>query len=78
MVYVRSDGFDFFSSEAYEKAKAEGLTLITNDINKVHQVMNSLISLRGTLKMRSEFELPKLIADAEDLIELLRETYLDE
>ncbi len=78
MVYVRSDGFDFFSSEAYEKAKAEELTLLTNDINKVHQVMNSLISLKRTLSMRAEFEFPKLIADAEELIQMLRETYLVE
>ncbi len=52
--------------------------LCTNDINKVRQVMNSLISLKRTLSMRAEFEFPKLIADAEELIELLRETYLVE
>ncbi len=78
MVYVRSDGFDFFSSTEYEKAKAEGLQLLTNDINEVHKVMNNLIALKRTLGMRANFELPKLIADAEELIALLKETYLDE
>ncbi len=40
--------------------------------------MNNLISLKETLRMRADFELPKLIAAAEELITLLRETYLDE
>lgn len=78
MVYVRSDGFDFFSSEAYGIAKAEGLTLLTKDMNDVHHIMNNFISLKGTLRMRADFELPKVIASAEELITLLKETYLDE
>ena len=78
MVYVRSDGFDFFTSTAYENAKAEGLTMLTKDINEVKKVMNNLISLKGTLRMRAHFELPKLIGEAEDLIMLLEETYLNE
>ncbi len=78
MVYSRSDGFDFFSSEEYERAKAEGLTLLTDDIDKIHQVMNNLIGLKRTLRMRAEFELPKLTTDAEELIATLKKTYLDE
>lgn len=78
MVYVRSEGFDFFSREEYDRAKAEGLTMLTKDINEVNKVINNLISLKRTLRMRSDFELPKLISDAEELISLLKESYLDE
>jgi hypothetical protein len=78
MLYKRSDAFDFFESPAYERARAEGLTLITNDINKVQSAINNIISLKGTLRMRVDFELPKLVRDAEELISLLKETYIDE
>ena len=70
-------GFDLFSTPEYEMAKAQGLRLITNDINKVHIAINSLISLRNTLEIRTERELKKVIHDAEVLITLLKETYLN-
>ena len=70
-------GFDLFSTSEYEMAKAQGLRLITNDINKVHIAINSLISLRILLEIRTERESPKLIHDAEELITLLKETYLN-
>lgn len=69
--------FDFFSTPEYETAKAQGLGLITNDINKVHIAINSIISLRLNLEVRTVYELPKSIHDAEELIALLKETYLD-
>ena len=70
-------GFDFFSTPEYKMAKTQGLRLITNDINKVHIAINSLISLRKSLEIRTELESPKLIHDAEELITLLKETYLN-
>lgn len=79
MVYVNSkDRFDFFSSDSYQAAKAEGLDLLTKDVNTINVVMNNLISLKETLRMRADFELPKLINDAEELIELLNKTYLEQ
>jgi hypothetical protein len=41
-------------------------------------VMNNLTSLKETLRMRANFELPTLISDAEELIELLNKTYLED
>lgn len=70
-------GFGFFSSQEYDKAKTQGLQLITNDINKVHVAINCLISLRKNLELRSGIELQKLNDDAEVLITLLKETYLN-
>jgi hypothetical protein len=70
-------GFDFFSTPEYEMAKSQGLRLITNDINKFHTAINSLISLQLTLELRTGIELPKSIRDAEELITLLKEIYLD-
>ena len=70
-------GFDLFSTPQYDKAKAQDLQLITNDINKVHIAINSIISLQLTLELRTVYELPKLIYDAEALITLLKETYLN-
>lgn len=70
-------GFDLFSTPEYEMAKAQGLRLITNDINKVHSAINNLMSLQSTLEIRAELELPKSIKDSEELIALLKETYLN-
>ena len=70
-------GFDFFSTPEYIMAKTQGLQLITNDINKVHIAINSLMSFRKSLEIRTERELPNLIHKAEALITLLKETYLN-
>lgn len=69
-------GFDFFSTPEYKTAKVQGLRLITNDISKVHNAINGIISLRLDLELRTVYELPKSIYDAEELIALLKETYL--
>jgi hypothetical protein len=67
---------DLFSTPEYKIAEAQGIGLITDDINKVHSAINSLISLQYMLEIRVGTELPKVIKDSEELIALLKEFYL--
>ena len=69
--------FNLYSDPKYLKSKAYNLRLITNDINDVNKVINSLIRLQAYYDIRSNIELPQLTADAEELITLLKETYLE-
>ena len=75
--HSKLSGFDLFATPQYDKAKAQGLRLITNDINKVHIAINSIISLQRDFEIRTVYELPKLHHDAEELITLLKEAYLN-
>jgi hypothetical protein len=69
--------YNFFESQEYLNAKTFNLKLITNDINKVQEMVNSYNVLMLYLRIRTDLELPKLKNDAEEIIELLKETYLD-
>ncbi len=71
------DEFQFYSEPEYLKAKDYNLKLITNDINDVDKVINSLIRLQAYYEIRSSIEIPHLTSDAEELISVLKETYLD-
>ncbi len=53
------------------------MRLITNDINDIDKVINSLIRLQGYYDIRTTIELPNLTSNAEELITLLKETYLE-
>ncbi len=70
-------GFYFYTEPEYLKAKAQNLKLITNDINDVNEVINSLIRLQAYYNIRSEVELPQLTKDAKELIVLLKEAYYE-
>ena len=50
---------------------------MTIDINKVHEMVNSYSVLMLYLRIRIDDELPKLTNDAEEIIALLKETYID-
>lgn len=69
--------FYFNTQPEYLKAKAQNLKLITNEINDVNEVINSLIRLQSYYNIRSEFELNQLTKDAKELIVLLKETYFE-
>jgi hypothetical protein len=69
--------YDFFESKEYLEAKSIDLELITNDINQIHEMTNNFSALMLYLRMRTGHELPKLANDAEEIIALLKETYLD-
>ena len=69
--------FHLYSEPEYLKSKTYDLRLITNDIKDIDKVINSLIRLQVYYDIRCNIELPKLTADAEELITLLKETYLE-
>ncbi len=69
--------YDFFESQEYKEAEAHNLKLLTNDINEVHNAINNYNLLMVYLRIRTDDELPRLTNDAEKLIRLLKETYID-
>ena len=69
--------FHLYSEPEYLKSKTYNLRLITNDIKDIDKVINSLIRLQAFYDIRSDKELPDLTSDAEELITLLKETYLE-
>jgi len=69
--------YEFSSSEAYGKAEQEDLKLLTADINKIHEYVNGNLKLRAFLIIRANNELPRLIKEAENIIELLQSNYID-
>ncbi len=70
-------GFYFYTQPEYLKAKASNLKLITTEINNINEVINSLLRLEAYYDIRSGIELPQLKKDAEELIVLLRKTYIE-
>ncbi len=71
------DEFHLFSEPEYLKSKTYNLRLITNDIKDIDKVINSLIRLQVYYDIRTNIEIPQLVSDAEELITLLKETYLE-
>ena len=69
--------FQLYLEPEYIKAKNSNLKLITNDIKDVDKVINSLIRLQAYYDIRSGIEIPQLTKDAEELIKVLKETYLE-
>jgi hypothetical protein len=66
---------DIFSNPIYKEAEEYDLSLITNDIDEIHNAVNSYTRLRFNLNIRTQLELPRLIKDAQDIIQLLKEEY---
>lgn len=69
--------FDFNSEPEYHIAKSHNLRLITNDIKDIDQVINSFTRLQAYYDVRTNIELPAITSEAEELITLLKETYID-
>lgn len=55
----------------------DDLPLLTDDINEPGALVNSLLELGGGMGIRArlEAEMPRLVADARELIDLLKEEY---
>ena len=69
---------DSLLTTALEKAKENNLPdlqLLTNNINEIKSLVNDYLIIKGNFKVRSEHELPRLIADAAQLISLLKKEY---
>ena len=69
--------FHLYSEPEYLKSKTYNLRLITNDIKDIDKVINSLIKLQVYYDNRTNIEIPDLTSDAEELITLLKATYLE-
>ncbi len=70
-------GFYYYTQPEYLEANTQNLNLITNEINDVNEVINSLIRLQAYYDIRSEIELSQLTKDAKELIVLLKEVYYE-
>lgn len=66
---------DVLDSPVYKEAESLQLDLISDDINNLHEAINSYTRLRFNLNIRTGNELPELLADAQDLIDLLEAEY---
>lgn len=69
--------FRFYTEPEYIKSKTHNLRLITNDTKDIDLIINNLIRLQAYYDIRSNIEIPQLTSDAEKLITLLKETYIE-
>ncbi len=68
--------YHFNTTQDYATAQKDSLTLLTDDINRVHEMVNGYLRLRFFLNIRGNHELPRLISRAEELIDILEREYL--
>jgi len=66
---------DIFSNPIYKEAEQQDLNLILNDLDVIHNALNSYIRLQYNLRIRTQIELPQLINDADSIIIQLRHEY---
>ena len=69
--------FSFPDSEFHRVYRDTELTLLANDMDEIRVVVNAYIALGGYygIRPRAEAEMPRLEADARELIALLEEEY---
>ena len=69
--------FSFPDSQIHDAYKDTNLSLLTDDVKDIKVVVNSYLVLGGYygIRPRAEVEMPKLLADAQELIALLKEEY---
>lgn len=68
---------DVFESKTYQEAEAHNLSFMRDDIIELKMALNSFIRLQFNIGIRTKIELPDLIADAEELIFILKKEYLE-
>ena len=66
---------EMFNNPIYKEAQEYDLSLNQEDINLINNIVNSFIRLKYLLSIRTQIELPELIKDAQELINLLKEEY---
>jgi len=66
---------DLFTSPEYMEVKTYGLELNRKDKKALISAVNSYIRLQFNIEIRTEIELPRLVADAKELISLLNKEY---
>ena len=71
--------FSFPNSPIHDVYKDTNLSLLTDDMEDIKVVVNSYLVLGSYygIRPRAEIEMPKLVADAQELIAMLKEEYPD-
>ena len=59
----------------YEEMRNLNKPLVAKDINDIKVLVNEAVQLRALIRIRRDVELPRLVKDATELIELLKEEY---
>jgi hypothetical protein len=59
----------------YEEMRNLNKPLLTKDINDIKVLVNEALLLKTQIRIRGNFELPRLVKDATELIQLLKEEY---
>jgi len=70
------DAFSFiFETEEYQLSKANDLKLISQDEILIKKFVNTLIQIQDQYHIRAYKEMPRILEDAQELIDLLKREY---
>ena len=68
--------FDFFTSPEYREAKAFAMSLLTDDIEDIHRMINRLIAHKSAYDIRS-VEMKTMTEDIDVILSLLKREYVE-
>ena len=74
----RESFLEFPSTELYQRIKQDDVGLVATDMRDVQEMTNVLISYRSDLWPRPDLEFPKLMALAQEIIDLIEAEYPEE
>ena len=66
---------DIFSSEEYKKATSNDLTFISDNKDILNSAVNSFIRLGYNIKIRTDIELPELVENANEILEMIKNEF---
>ena len=75
VVFLYSKYDSLKNAAYYEEMRNLNKPLVTKDINDIKVLVNEAVQLRALIRIRRDIELPRLVKDATELIELLKEEY---
>ncbi|MFH4966107.1 hypothetical protein V8G69_13980 [Gaetbulibacter sp. M235] len=67
--------FNIYNTEAYRDSKANDIKLLSYDDILIKKFVNTFILIQDNYRIRAFKEMPKIINDANDLINLLKKEY---
>jgi hypothetical protein len=75
MIFFGSKYDSIKNTTFYEEMRNLDKPLLTKDINDIKVLVNEALQLKTQIRIRGNFELPRLVNDASELIQLLKEEY---
>ena len=75
VVFLYSKYDSLKNAAYYEEMRNLNKPLVAKDINDIKVLVNEAVQLRALIRIRRDIELPRLVKDATELIELLKEEY---